>query len=483
MSERPESIRQLGTHRKLVSQTEQWEPDARLALDAIVVPAARPVWNLEQAITLARAIHCTLLILCSREVKPAEVHQLLAERSFTDAIVVNLPDRYRHELLNFRGLASIKDYLPEACSYYVTDLSTKRNVGLILARMLGWRRIFFLDDDIRDIAAADVHSTVSMLGSYPIAGMRVTDYPDNSAACHAHRITGGLQDVFITGAALAVDCQQNIGFFANIYNEDWLFFLNAAARGRLGSSGRTVTQLRYDPFADPKRAAWQEFGDVLAEGLYALLDHDMGVEYATSEYWHYFLAARRRFLETIIRRSGTADPGIRERLLLSVEAALKCSITIEPELLEHYVWLWRRDLRDWEGRVVGIGQVPSIEVALKELELEPSDGRVAGVACYRSIAAIEATSPVPSAAPDYRALVAPRANDAGSMAPGWGKRGEFNRRARSLVHRFHAVRESWTLALARRFFRAPEREYAPMESSPAPDAQPVEPAMSYGVGS
>ena len=269
MSELAECIRQLGTHRKLVSQTEQRELDTGLTLDAIIVPASRPARNLEQAITLARATHCTLLILCSRHVTPDEVHQLLAERSFNDAIVVDLPDGYRHELLDFRALASIKDDLPEACSYYVTDLSTKRNLGLILARMLGWRRIFFLDDDIRDINPADVQSTVSMLGSYPAAGMRVSDYPDNSVVCHAHRMTGGLQDVFVTGAALAVDCQQNTGFFPDIYNEDWLFFYDAASAGQLGSSGRRVTQLRYDPFADPQRAAWQEFGDVLAEGLYA----------------------------------------------------------------------------------------------------------------------------------------------------------------------------------------------------------------------
>ena len=50
--------------------------------------------------------------------------------------------------------------------------------------------------------------------------MRVSNFPDNSAVCHAHRGTGGLQDVFVTGAALAVDCQENIGFFPDIYNED-----------------------------------------------------------------------------------------------------------------------------------------------------------------------------------------------------------------------------------------------------------------------
>src|ERR1017187_7601809 len=272
MSRRAASIRQLGTHRKLVSRTEQRELETRLTLDAIIVPASRPARNLEQAITLARAMNCALLILCSHQVKPHEVHQLLAERTFSGAIVVDLPDGYRHELLDFRALASIKDELPDACSWYVTDLSAKRNVGLILARMLGWRRIFFLDDDIRDINPLDVQSTVSMLKSFPAAGMRVSSFPD-------------------------------------IYNEDWLFFYDAASAGRLGGSELRVTQLRYDPFADPDRAAWQEFGDVLAEGLYALLDQGLDWRYATDGYWSQFLEARRGFLEAILGRAETMNSG------------------------------------------------------------------------------------------------------------------------------------------------------------------------------
>ena len=189
-------IRQLDTHRKLVSRTEQWESDAGLTLEAIVVPASRTAENLEQAITLARALHCALLILCSHKVKPADVHRLLARRSFSGAIVVSLPDGYRHDLLEFPALASIKDDLPLACSWHVTDLSMKRNVGLVLARMLGWQRIFFLDDDIRDINPTDVQSTVSMLESYPVAGMRVGEFPDNSAACHAHRTNRGTSGCF-----------------------------------------------------------------------------------------------------------------------------------------------------------------------------------------------------------------------------------------------------------------------------------------------
>ena len=95
-----------------------------------------------------------------------EVGQLLAQRSFEQAIVIDLPDGYSHELLYFPALLSLKGDLPAACSAYVTDLSMKRNVGLVLARMLQWRRIFFLDDDIRDINYPDLQNTVSML-SFP----------------------------------------------------------------------------------------------------------------------------------------------------------------------------------------------------------------------------------------------------------------------------------------------------------------------------
>ena len=402
-------------------------------MDAVIVPASRPAWNLDQAITLARASHCALLILCSHRTKPAEVHELLADRSFNDAIVVDLPAGYGHEMFDFQALASIKDDLPAACFYHASDLSIKRNVGLVVARMLGWRRIFFLDDDIRDINASDVHGTVTMLGFYRTAGMRATKFPDNSVACHAYRMTGGRQDVFVTGAALAVDCQQKIGFFPDIYNEDWLFFYDDAAHGRLGSSGNKVTQLRYDPFDDPRRAARQEFGDVLAEGMYALLDRGMGLKHATREYWNDFLYARETFLETIIERSRMARPDIKERLLLSVGLAQKCSIGISPEVLERYIWLWRRDLRDWEQRLAGVGQMRSPDTALRALGLARSTERRAIDPARQDQ---RPPSTVPFNAPDYYDLF----------------------RSGTQESRFRAP--------TRRAFRNHDRAYAPTEPSP-----------------
>ena len=363
-------IRQHDTHRELAGKSD---PESLLAnplgLDAIIVPGGRPAAYLDHAVTLARAAQCSLVVLCSHYLHAREVREYLDARSFSEAIVIDLPPGYSHPLFNFRRLLEIKDQLPPECGHYVTDLSTKRNIGLVLAKMLGWRRIFFLDDDIRDIAYPDLHRTVAMLGSFSAAGMWVTDFPDNSIVCHANRMTGGSQDVFVSGAALAVDCESDVTFFPDIYNEDWFFFFDAASKGELGNSYFKATQLYYYPFANSGRAAWQEFGDVLAEGLYALLHLGLDVSQATDIYWAFFLEARRNFLEATLSGAGGAPPDMRDEITASLQSALKCLSGITPDLCARYVEAWRHDLNHWKQRWAEIRVMPSADAALAELGL------------------------------------------------------------------------------------------------------------------
>jgi hypothetical protein len=367
-----DAVRQHDTHNVLVRPAEpQGTPPARLDLDAIIVPASRPATHLDHAVTLARAAGCWLLVLCSRRCRPREVRKLLASRSYHKVIVIDLPAGYSHELLCFPALLTLEDELPAACGLISTDLSMKRNLGLALARMLGWQRIFFLDDDIRDISYHDLQSTVDMLSSFSAAGLWVTDFPDNSVACHASRETGGNQDVFVSGAALAVDCYADIGFFPDIYNEDWLFFFDDASSGRLANSGLQATQLCYYPFDRPQRAARQEFGDVLAEGLYALLHLGLGWEQATREYWTLFLEVRRNFLEGVITRLANASPGMRADMRVSLQSAVKTTLAIKADVCARYVRHWRQDLADWKQRIAGIPEKSSIEAALEYMQLRP----------------------------------------------------------------------------------------------------------------
>lgn len=361
--------RQYQTHLQLLAHTSA---RLRVTLDAIVVPASRPAFNLDHAVTLARALRCHLVVLCSLKAQAAEVNNLLDLRNFTQGIVVDLPEGYTLPKLDLgtSRLASLG--LPHSCVNPNGDLSTKRNIGLLLARMVGWERIFFLDDDIRDLDASDLREVATMLGPYRAVGMRAVDFPDNSVVCHGHRKTGGDQDVFISGSVLAVHCTEDIAFFPEVYNEDWFFFYHAAEAQRLGRHSRDATQLRYDPFADPQRAAGQEFGDVMAEGLYGLLHDRIGADYATNDYWQSFLDSRMRFLEGVLARSETVEPLLRQRIVSSVEAAMTWTRQIEPSMCEHYVTCWRRDLGTWAQRLKDTPTLLSAKGAFRELGLVPS---------------------------------------------------------------------------------------------------------------
>jgi hypothetical protein len=365
----PTDVQQYPTHEELV---EKAVPSYTRTLDAIIVPASRSADNLSRAIALARAANCQLILLCSRQARVDDVGQLLADRKFGRATVIELPNEYRHDLFEFSTSRWVSVSLPKSCAARDSDLSMKRNVGLMLARLLGWNRIFFLDDDVRGFGPSALLSTASAPRRYRTVGMRATNFPDNSVMCHAHRETGGFQDVHVSGSALAVDCSAPINFFPDIYNEDWLFFYQDAMERRLGSAVAEAKQLGYDPFDSPIRAARQEFGDVLGEGLHGLL-HRGGYGYPSGDYWSRFLDARRSFLSAISDRIQIARPEKQVKIRRAVETAQHCLRDIQPEHCEEYISLWKDDLGRWDQRLNEIPRMSTMADALDHLELVPAE--------------------------------------------------------------------------------------------------------------
>lgn len=350
--------------------------------DAIIVPAAKPAGNLESAIGLAMDAGCHLILLCSRGTELTGVCQLLGEWGVGSdkATVVDVPAGYYHDLFRFettRWVQTAPGYPTRTARDH--DLSVKRNIGLALARMLGWHRIFFMDDDIRDITAGALSALTGLLGTdgpggaYRTAGMTVQEFPDNSVVCHARRLVMEEQDVFVSGSVLAVDCSTNFGFFPDIYNEDWLFFYDDAATKRLARPGFNARQEPYNPFEDPQQATQQEFGDVIAEGLYSLL-HDGGSwRYATRDYWRQFLGDRRRVLNGITSRLHLAPEEVRDEMACAIEAASKTQKAIHPGMCVTYIETWREDLMRWERRLETLPRRDSAADALLELGLQSTD--------------------------------------------------------------------------------------------------------------
>lgn len=370
-----DSVLQYSTHAELVESSCPPVPSAGTGLDAIIVPAARPARNLRTAVNLAKDTGARLIVLCSFRTHVDDVGDLLAEHKLRDAVVVEMPRESGDWILEDFATTQWVHHGPGkgVCGARNSDLSMKRNTGLLLARMLGWERIFFMDDDIRTVSADAVLSTVSLLGtdgySYRTAGMSVKEYPDNSVVCHARREVGEYQDVFVSGSALAVDCRVPFDFFPDLYNEDWLFFYRDAAEERLATPGSLAEQLPYDPFADPQRAAGQEFGDVIAEGLYALLHSGRDAGTAGEEYWKQFLESRNRVLDEVIKCLPAARPDLKGEISKAIGAAQQVLWTITADMCADYMAAWERDLRRWAKLLANLTPASSIDHALKAMGL------------------------------------------------------------------------------------------------------------------
>jgi len=194
--------------------------------------------------------------------------------------------------------------------------------------------------------------------------MSVQDYPDNSVVCHARRAVGAYQDVFVSGSALAVDCGVPFGFFPDLYNEDWLFFYRDAAEERLATPGSLAEQLPYDPFTDPQRAAGQEFGDVIAEGLYSLLHSSLGIDAADEGYWEQFLKQRNTVLDDVTRHLPALPPSLRGEMSKAIGAAQQVLWDITAKMCVDYLAAWQRDLGRWDKLLANLPQVSSLQDAL-----------------------------------------------------------------------------------------------------------------------
>lgn len=365
---------QSASHDWLLDSSRQ--SSGRVQFDAIVVPTNRRVEVLSDCIGLALETEIPLIVVCSKRV---DMHQVIdvATRANVKAFALDLPPHPANPLGISFTTSSDEDLV--AASWGPTrDLSMKRNLGLVLARMLGWQRLMFLDDDISDVTEEDVDALAAGLSDHSVSVLIPEEYPDNSVACHAHRLGGGYQGKFASAGGMGVRCDRDdLAFFPNIYNEDWFFFSEEAASHRITHVG-VSRQREYDPYEDPQRAVKEEFGDLLAEGLYARLDIHRGILGVDIDYWAAFIERRRDFLRRVAesltrhpdRELNTGrGPEVRAAQV-SIRAAQGQLDRIHPALCQRFVDLWQLDLVQWRRYLTKLPHFESIASALKHLDLD-----------------------------------------------------------------------------------------------------------------
>jgi hypothetical protein len=353
-------------------------PLTRSGLDAIVIPAARASLP-QHLITLSAALSVPLVVLCSRQAQIERVADRISTTFGARGLVIDVPAGYPQTWTPRTSGETYRDVSAGRSS----DLSVKRNIGLRLARSRGWKKILFVDDDIYKLNAQHVERLAASLDRHPVASMASRYFPDNSVVCHARRLAGFRQDVFVSGAVLGVNTQHPaMSFFPDVYNEDWFFFARHAAARSLPKIGE-VRQDEYEPFADPLRAKREEFGDLLAEGMYNLFEGRPGGDFneqlraaASPRFWQEMKESRAFLIDetaarltALMNKQGAGDSWRMTEALISLGGAAEQLDAIEPEVCVEFIDNWREDEKRWQQELRGDGIGLAEGDALDQLEL------------------------------------------------------------------------------------------------------------------
>jgi len=355
-----------GSHRLLIWPADESVPSARV--DAIFVPTARSVAYLKEAAAAALFLRCPLITLHSRKWTSAFKAAAYLDPA-VDLIAIDVPDAAQLRLPELDTSRLLARTIFERRN----DLSTKRNLALVLSHKLRWNRIVFLDDDIRVPEPLDLSKAAGLLDAHIAVGLGIGGFPDNSMVCHAFRAGGGSQETFIGGGAMAVAMKRNRSFFPNIYNEDWFFLLDAGKRLQQVATVGQVLQYPYDPYR-VERARAEELGDVLAEGIFWLLDQGKPASEGDLGHWRDFLEHRKHFIHEVRRLVAShtgIDPDERARMTEALTAALGRHYCIIPELCVAYMKALATDQERWQRHIQKIWRQPmqSREEALRSLTI------------------------------------------------------------------------------------------------------------------
>lgn len=328
-------------------------------VDAIVVPTIRSAEHLRAALQLATRARCHLVAVYT-DTPPPGLSAVLAGFRPGQVTLLAVRSGTKGRLLDLG--ASLPQTL---VSPHALDISRKRNLGLLIGHVCGWTRLLFLDDDIRKLNVAKLSSAAALLDDYPVVGLQVNKFPDASVVGHARRLTGRMQEPFVSGGSLLANPQRLNGYFAPVYHEDWLCVINHFREGKVAIGG-SVGQLPYLPFANRERAKFEEFGDILLSGLLWLVysrprtdaagkaHRGTDIEYwrdaMNPHFWQRILEERAVLLQDIVSRL-TALSSDNLSALSSLAVAKQRLGELGPGDFVSFTEAWLTSLAAWRGRL------------------------------------------------------------------------------------------------------------------------------------
>ena len=226
----------------------------------------------------------------------------------------------------------------------IWDLPIKRNFALYHAIKNGYKKILLIDDDINGLLKDYFENASFILRRYNLCGCFVQDYPDTSIVGHIERQVNGEIKCFLSGSYLFINLYKCFSFFPFIYNEDWVFMVPFILHNEVCSFGE-VKQLKYNPFNDHKKVIFQEFGEVIAEGLFALISNNLFERRKCYTIWKEILELRKNYIKKLINKTEN------NLYLKFLNWALQANSYITPEICLSYIEDIDRDIIRWNSLI------------------------------------------------------------------------------------------------------------------------------------
>lgn len=173
------------------------------------------------------------------------------------------------------------------------DLPEKRNSILWHSVINEHKNILLLDDDMYNISP--ILNNVKFLHKYGVVGTTVKGFPDTSVTGQIEIENGEKFYPFISGNSTFINTDKLISYFPKIYNEDWLFYIPYILSDSLFVTGE-IFHRQYDPFLSIEKIYFQEFGEIIQEGLYHLINENEYDKRFVNQKWHEIIQLRLEYL-------------------------------------------------------------------------------------------------------------------------------------------------------------------------------------------
>jgi hypothetical protein len=206
-------------------------------------------------------------------------------------------------LKKFAKLGSDLDYFIKTLGTNGWNLGYVRNYAIILAKILGFERVLFIDDDIIIKDHNIIQDMMRLLNDMDFVGAKIIGMPDYSVVNHIERELGMKPYEFLSGGFLAFNQSSVSEYFLNYYNEDWIWLFLHKPKAKFIKYGEGH-QLPFDPFENAvEKALRQEFGVILVRGVKEAVESENYALLLNKHFWSRIIEGRSAFIKDITNLS------------------------------------------------------------------------------------------------------------------------------------------------------------------------------------